>query len=37
MELKQMKEIMAGPLRRRLRRVNPTPVGETAPKPNGKR
>ena len=36
MELKQMKEIMAGPPRRRLRRVTPTSADQTEPKPNGK-
>ncbi len=34
--MKQMKEIMAGPPRRCLRRVTPTPAGQTEPKPNGK-
>ena len=33
---KQMKEIMAGPPRRHLRRVVPTPPGQVTPKPNGK-
>lgn len=36
MELKQMKEIIAGPPRRRLRRVTATPAGRTEPKPNGR-
>ena len=36
MKLKQMKEIIAGPPRRRLRRVTATPAGRTEPKPNGR-
>jgi hypothetical protein len=34
-EMKQMREIMAGPPRR-LRRVSPPPTGRTEPKPNGR-
>ena len=36
MELKQMKEIMTGPQRRRLNRVTPPPAGQTGPKTNGR-
>jgi choline-glycine betaine transporter len=34
MELQQMREIMAGPPRRRLRRVSPAPTNPPAQNPN---